>query len=72
MVVTVELDDGTLLRRELLVGSSYLSSEDPRVHFGLGGADRAARVTVTWPGGDVTTYDDVEVDQLLIVEEDDR
>ena len=72
MVVTVELDDGTLLRRELLVGSSYLSSEDPRLHFGLGGADRAARVTVTWPGGDVTTYDDVEADQLLIVEEDDR
>jgi hypothetical protein len=71
LVVTVELDDGTLLRRELLVGSSYLSSEDPRVHFGLGGADRAALVTVTWPGGDVKKYDDVEADQLLIVEQDD-
>ena len=72
MVVTVELDDGTEFRREVLVGSSYLSSEDPRVHVGLGGAERVARVTVDWPDGDVATYDDVEADQLLIVEPDDR
>ena len=69
MVVTVELDDGVLLRREVLVGSSYLSSEDPRVHFGLGGADRVTKVTVEWPGGGTTTYDDVAADQLLIVED---
>ncbi len=69
MVVTVELDDGALLRRELLVGSSYLSSEDPRVHFGLGGAERVSRVTVEWPGGGTATYDDVAADQLLIVED---
>ena len=28
--------DGRTLVREVLAGSSYLSSEDPRVHFGLG------------------------------------
>lgn len=72
MVVTVELDDGTIVRREALVGSSYLSSEDPRVHIGLGGADRAARLTVTWPGGDSMTFDDVAADQLLLVERDGR
>ena len=34
--VTVELPDGQRLVREVQAGSSYLSSEDPRVHFGLG------------------------------------
>ena len=72
LVVTVELDDGTEFRREVLVGTSYLSTEDPRLHFGLGGAERAAQVTVEWPDGTVTTYDDVEADQLLIVDQDDR
>ncbi len=72
LVVTVELDDGTELRREVLVGSSYLSSEDPRILLGLGGAERAKLVTVEWPDGTVTTYDDVEADQLLIVDRDDR
>ena len=36
--VTAVLPDGRRLRREVHPGSSYLSSEDPRVHFGLGGA----------------------------------
>jgi hypothetical protein len=72
MVVTVELDDGTTLRREMLVGSSYLSSEDPRVHVGLNGAERVPRVTVEWPGGEQQTFEDVEADQLLLVKRDDR
>jgi hypothetical protein len=72
LVVTVELDDGTELRRELLVGSSYLSSEDPRHHFGLGGNERAAKVTVEWRDGAVATYHDIDADQLLIVDRDER
>jgi hypothetical protein len=68
LVVTVELADGTVQRRELHVGSSYLSSEDPRVHFGLDGFDTVARVTVMWPGGAVSTYDDVSANRLLTVE----
>ena len=41
-VVTAVLPDGRKLVREVHAGSSYLSSEDPRVHFGLGDAsDRA-------------------------------
>jgi hypothetical protein len=49
--VTVVLPGGRTLRRELRAGSSYLSSEDPRAHFGLGRADRVERVVVRWPGG---------------------
>ena len=32
-------------------GSSYLCSNDPRVHFGLGKADRIDSIQVKWPDG---------------------
>ncbi len=41
--VTVTLPDGRKLVREVRAGGSYLSSEDPRVHFGLGDATRVKR-----------------------------
>lgn len=55
-VVEVALPDGSILRRELLAGSSYLATEDPRFHFGLGDAT-AVDVTIRWPNGDVTKLD---------------
>jgi hypothetical protein len=33
-------------------GHSYLCSSDPRVHFGLGTADRVDSIQVRWPDGD--------------------
>jgi hypothetical protein len=66
--ITVTLDDGTEMVREIHAGSSYLSSEDPRAHFGLGSADRAASVVVDWPDGSSSRYDDVAADQILQVE----
>ena len=35
---------------EKMAGSSYQTSNDPRLHFGLGKA-RTCRVTVHWSGG---------------------
>jgi hypothetical protein len=67
-VVTVVLADGEELRREVQAGSSYLSSEDPRVHVGLGDASEVRSVTVTWPGGGETTVRDVAANQVLAVE----
>ncbi len=37
--------------REVRAGSSYLSQNDPRLHFGLGEQDRVDRLTVRWPNG---------------------
>jgi len=68
-VVTVRLAGGRVLRRELRAGSSYLSSEDPRAHFGLGPAARVAEVRVRWPDGRSTVVEDVEVNQILTVAE---
>jgi hypothetical protein len=49
--LTVVLPSGRTLTRSVQAGSSYLSSEDPRVHFGLGTATRVASVTVRYPWG---------------------
>ncbi|HEY8151764.1 MAG TPA: CRTAC1 family protein [Vicinamibacteria bacterium] len=42
---------GRRLSGEVQTGSSYLSQNDPRVHFGLGGAATYDRIEVRWPGG---------------------
>jgi cytochrome c peroxidase len=64
-VVTVELPDGRQLVSEVHAGSSYLASEDPRLHFGLGAATHAARVRVRWPDGVVATATDVAANQRI-------
>jgi hypothetical protein len=66
--VTATLPDRRELRRELAAGSSYLSSEDPRLHFGLGGASVVRELRVRWPGGEETVLEDVEVNQLVEVD----
>jgi hypothetical protein len=67
--VTAVLPDGRKLRREVRAGSSYLSSEDPRVHFGLGGATEVRELVVRWPGGEETRLSDVAANRLVEVEE---
>ncbi len=59
-VVTATLPDGTVLVREARAGGSYLASEDPRIHFGLGEHDEA-RIEVN--GREVGT---VSSDQVVV------
>ncbi|HVI08842.1 MAG TPA: CRTAC1 family protein [Candidatus Binatia bacterium] len=49
--------------------SSYLSSSDKRVHFGLGTNASAENVEVRWPSGILQTLKDVRGDQILQVDE---
>jgi hypothetical protein len=65
--VRVVLPDGRTLVRDLLAGSSYLSSEDPRAHFGLGSATVVPELVVTWPDGKQTRLTDVDANQLIEV-----
>jgi hypothetical protein len=67
-IVMAVLPDGRRLVRDAYAGSSYLSSEDPRCHFGLGGAERVSELVVRWPGGGETRLTDVEANQLVLVE----
>jgi hypothetical protein len=50
--VTVRDSSGRVQTRIVTAGSSYLSSEDPRVHFGFGTA-KPVTLTVRYPGGTV-------------------
>ena len=43
--------EGKRLVRLVLPGYSYLSSNDPRVHFGLGATERVERIEILWPDG---------------------
>jgi hypothetical protein len=56
--VEVETGSGKLVRF-VNGGGSYLSSSDRRLLVGLGAAERARRVTVTWPSGRVQTFNDL-------------
>jgi enediyne biosynthesis protein E4 len=47
---------------------SYLSSNDKRLHFGLGSADKAA-IQVRWPSGIRQVLRDVNADQFIVIEE---
>ena len=54
-LVTAVLPDGRRLVQELHAGSSYLSSEDPRAHFGLGKAKTVDELVVRYPEGRITS-----------------
>ncbi len=62
--VTAVLPSGRRLVRYVLAGSSYLSSEDPRVHFGLGDADEVKELLVRYPNGRETRLENVAVDRI--------
>jgi hypothetical protein len=68
-VVKVSAAGGTWVRA-VRPQSSYLSSGDPRTHFGLGAALQADRVAVTWPDGAELVLRDVAVNQILRVHRD--
>ncbi len=66
--MTATLGDGRKLVREVHAGSSYLSSEDPRVHFGLGKAasGRAAHASAS-PTAPRTNLEKVAADRIVDV-----
>jgi hypothetical protein len=49
--------------------SSYLSSSDKRVHFGIGPAAVAGTIEIRWPSGISQSLKDVHADQILQVDE---
>jgi enediyne biosynthesis protein E4 len=49
--------------------SSYLSSSDKRVHFGLGAEATVSTLEIRWPSGISQTLKNVRGDQLLVIDE---
>jgi enediyne biosynthesis protein E4 len=57
---------GKVLRKRLVQsGSSYISQEDLRLHFGLGQASMVDSLEVHWPDGTVTSQKNVKANQIL-------
>ena len=54
--------------QEVMSQSSYVSSNDPRLHFGLGPIE-SVDIEVRWPLGAVETHKNVSVNQLVTLRE---
>jgi hypothetical protein len=66
----VKVTAGTLrLMRLVQSGTSYISQDDMRRHFGLG-AETKADVEVLWPDGTKTRRENVKADQLLRIKQE--
>ena len=61
--------NGRTLVREVRRNASYLSSNDPRVLFGLGEAEVAERVEIRWPSGAVQILEALPGRQYVAIEE---
>jgi hypothetical protein len=59
--------NGQTMVRLVRSGTSYISQEDMRQHFGLGPAVKADWVEVQWPDGTKTRQENVEADQVLTI-----
>jgi len=54
---------------EVRSGSSYCSSNDPRLHFGLGKYKKIDLLKIRWPSGIVEEFRDLQVNQMVVLEE---
>ena len=68
--VKVRLTAGRKIqRKEIVAGGSYLSSNDRRLHFGLGTTSVVDHIEIRWPSGKSQVLDKVAADRILKVEE---
>jgi enediyne biosynthesis protein E4 len=61
--------NGMRQRRDVLSGGSYVSTNDPRLHFGLGDATEASSAEIHWPSGRKETVKLPFVDRIYTIVE---
>ena len=66
--VTLETAEGKQMR-EVRGGSSYESTHDFRVHFGLGRLETVKRLTVRWTDGTTQSFEDLSVNRAYRLKE---
>jgi hypothetical protein len=54
--------------QEVLSQSSYYSSNDPRLHFGLG-SEKSADIEIRWPSGLQEKFKGIAADQMIVIKE---
>jgi hypothetical protein len=55
------------IRRDVRAAYSYLASNDPRVHVGLGAATRLDEVRVRWPDGASESFGPFDADRIVTI-----
>jgi enediyne biosynthesis protein E4 len=55
------------IRRDVRAALSYLASNDPRVHVGLGAETTARNVTVRWADGVSERFGDMPADRIAVL-----
>jgi hypothetical protein len=60
---------GRRLSGEVQTGTSFLSQNDPRLHFGLGDAATYDRIEVQWPGGQRERFPGGKVNRIITLKE---
>ncbi|MFZ0880342.1 MAG: CRTAC1 family protein, partial [Candidatus Acidiferrales bacterium] len=66
----VTLEQGSDTReQEVRSGGGFISQSDLRLHFGLGGAERAEKIVIRWPSGLVETLKDLPANRYYVVRE---
>jgi hypothetical protein len=55
--------------RDVQSGSSYLTQNDLRVHFGLDQSSRAERLEIRWPGGATEVVENLPANHVITVRE---
>jgi len=61
--------EGFVEYRQAQGGMSYMSAQDPRIHFGLGQRKTVESLEITWPSGIVDKFANVPIDQIITVKE---
>ena len=63
--IDVELPDSRTLTRTPRTDGSYLSTNDPRVLFGMGNASDNVALRIYWRDGSVELFNEIQVDQYV-------
>ncbi len=58
---------GRTQRRDIASGDSYMSTHDPRLHFGLGAVEKVDEIDVRWPDGSHSVRRGVAARQFLTI-----
>ncbi len=68
-MITVTLADQSKLMGMVRTGSSFASQSELPVTFGLGKAEKAQSLDITWPNGNKQTVTDVAANHEIVIEE---
>ena len=68
--IKIVSESGLIQHNHVTTAGSYASSNDRRVHFGLGKDSRIKEIELLWPSGKVQTLHNVKADQMLKITEE--